>query len=93
METLKRIISKTTTTEIEIEFNLPHFRKYDNSYFKIMSENWQMKVATYEFMPTIEAGNYYLPASFLEGSTEITKEEFDAAYEVALNKLIETKNR
>ena len=77
--------------EIEVDIKLPYFCKNENGcvFFKILNEEGHIiRVATYEFATSIEFSqmlNEYLV--FAEGNTEIEENEFNEAFEQALETL------
>lgn len=78
---MKISINKTITEEIEIE--LPVYRIGIAHAYKVFSDDYCVQVYTSSSSPTI--GIHHSRLAFI-GSTEIdcTKEEFDKAYDKAL---------
>jgi len=70
------------TLEQEVEINLPHFRKFGDSFFKIETEKITTRMTDYPSGEIgIERSQYLIPSSFLPGSIEITESEFNEAFE------------
>jgi hypothetical protein len=76
-----------TTNSIEVT-SFPHYRKYAHFYYKVLSETHEIKISYYprKELPSAEI-NYdtIVPNNtFREGSYEITEEEFNETFKLAL---------
>lgn len=88
MAKIKIEIKKQETKTFEVD--LPHFRKWGTTFYKIISNEIILKVETFHFMQGICLTKYAIDTAFDERSEEINESEFNSNYET-INQFLKTQ--
>ena len=72
-------IKKQETQTFEV--NLPHFRKWGTTFYKVISNEIILKIETFQFMEGICLTKYAFDNAFDARSEQINENEFNTNYE------------
>ena len=91
METIKRNVVSYEKHEIEVEFQLPCYRKWkDLRVFKVCADNCLLQVNCASFLnPSIERVEGSIDRAFDRETEPATAEEFDNAFAKCLTRITE----
>jgi len=89
METIKRNVVTYEKHEIEVEFQLPCYRKWkDLRTYKVCADNSLLQVTYADFLsPNIERVDGSIDRAFDRDTEPATAEEFDSAFAKCLAKI------
>lgn len=74
---------------LKYEVNLPHFRKWGTTFYKVISNEIILKVETFQFQQGICLTKYALDTAFDERSEQINEDEFNTNFET-INQFLKT---
>lgn len=80
-------VTKTQTVEEEREITLPYFCKHCGYSLALYEENYMIVVFGSEYCPSVSRGSTWIYKTELSQGEEITEEEFDNAFNQAMNQL------
>ena len=75
---------------LKYEVNLPHFRKWGTTFYKVISNEIILKVETFQFMQGICLTKYAIDTAFDSRSEQINESEFNSNYET-INQYLKTQ--
>lgn len=81
-----------TTTEIEIDFTFPTYRKSDIHYWKVISDNECIVITLMNDTCMLEISKYS-EFAYTIGDEDSTQEEFELKYKIVLNRLNKMLNQ
>lgn len=87
MAKIKIEIKKQETKIFEVD--LPHFRKWGTTFYKVISNEIILKVETFQFQQGICLTKYALDTAFDERSEQISENEFNTNFET-INQFLKT---
>jgi hypothetical protein len=90
---MKITLTEKTETTREIEVILPYYSKapLDLFYYKVVSENYMVKLTDCSNDYCIETTKYTITSAFYDDRIVITEEEFNNKFNELLTKITELK--